>query len=385
MTHRLLCATSILFTVFTFLLIPVDARSQIFYSAGEEIRVIASGEIESEFLLDADANSLVTDRVGEHIYWSETAGSGSEIKRSNFEGTDIAVVVDQNSAIRGLALDPENDMLYWVDLRNDGKIYRGDLNGEDIELIVDGEGNGNTDGALDIALDLQNKKLYWTIIGAIMRSDLDGGNVETAFEISSFVQPSAIEVNSRDGFIYWVNTSAEMIMRAEMNSGEPEIFIDADEPYGLSVDVEGEKIFWISDFFFEGTGQVSYANLDGTGIQPITDTSFTRGAISGSGWEIATSGELIADQPAVIRLSQNYPNPFNPQTVIEYHLTERQVVTLTIHNSIGQQVAILAEQKIQNAGSHQLEFDASSLPSGIYFYQLKTDGFSYTRKMTLLK
>ncbi|CAN5199883.1 hypothetical protein BH23BAC3_BH23BAC3_28560 [soil metagenome] len=383
MTHRY--AIPFFLTVSVFLFMAVDAKAQIFYSAGEEIRIIPSGEIDSEFILDANANSLATDIVGGHIYWSETAGSGSEIKRANLNGTDITVVVDQNSAIRGLALDLENDRLYWVDLRNDGKIYRADLNGDNIDLIVDGEGNGYTNGALDIALDLQNGKLYWSIIGAIMRSDLDGGNVETAFEISSFVQPSAIEVNSRDRFVYWVNTSAEMIMRADMNSGVPEIFIDADEPYGLSVDVEGGKIFWIADFFFEGTGQVSYANLDGTGAQSITNTSFTRGAISGSGWEVATSNEWIADQPTAIRLSQNYPNPFNPQTVIEYHLPESQAVTLTIHNAIGQQVAILAEQRIQNAGSHKIEFDASSLPSGVYFYQLKTEGFSYTRKMTLLK
>jgi len=385
MTQRLLFAIPFLLAMSAILIIPVDAKAQIFYSAGEEIRIIPSGENESEFLIDANANGMETDFAGGHIYWSETAGSGSDIKRANFDGSDITVVVNQrNSAIKGLTLDLENNRIYWVDLLNDGKIYRADLDGENIELIVDGEGNGNTDGALDVALDLKNEKLYWPVIGAIMRSDLDGGNVETAHELS-FVQPTAIEVNSRDGFVYWVNGNVETIMRADINSGMIEVLIEADEPYGLSVDVEGDKIFWISDFFFEGTGQVSYASLDGTGAQPITNTPFTRGAISGSGWEMATSSELMADQPAAIRLSQNYPNPFNPQTVIEYHLSESQAVTLTIHNAIGQQVAILEDQTSKNAGSHQIEFDASSLPSGVYFYQLKTDGFSYTRKMTLLK
>jgi len=363
---------------------PVDSRAQIFYSAGEEIRVIPSGESDSEFLIDAFANYLVTDIGGGHIYWSELAGSGSNIKRANLDGSDVTLVVNQNSAIRGLALDLENNKLYWVDLRNDGKIYRADLDGENIELIVDGEGNENTNGALDIALDLENEKIYWPVIGAIMRSDLDGENVETAYEIS-FVQPSAIEVNSRDGFVYWVNTNVETIMRADINSGDIEVLIEADEPYGLSVDVEGGKIFWISDYFFENAGEISYANLDGTGAQSITNTSFTRGAISGSGWEVATSGELMAGQPSEIRLNQNYPNPFNPQTTIEFQLPQTMEITLAVYNALGQQVSVLAQNSVFTAGAHLLEFDASSFPSGIYFYQLRAGDFNLLRKMTLLK
>lgn len=384
MTQRLLFTIPFLFLLSALLFIPVDSRAQIYYSAGEEIRVIPSGESESEFLIDAFANYLVTDIEGGHIYWSETAGSGTDIKRANLDGTEVTVLLNQNAAIMGLALDLENNKLYWVDLRNDGKIYRSDLNGENIELIVDGEGNENTNGTLDIALDLDNEKLYWPVIGAIMRSDLDGENIETAYELS-FVQPTAIEVNSRDGFVYWVNTSVETIMRADINSGEIKVLIEADEPYGLSVDVEGDKIFWISDFFFEGTGEVSYANLDGSGAQSITNTSFTRGAISGSGWEVATSSELIAGQPTEIRLSQNYPNPFNPQTVIEFQLPQTMEISLYVYNALGQQVSVLTQNNVYSAGSHQLEFDASTFPSGIYFYQLRAGDFSFIRKMTLLK
>ena len=60
-------------------------------------------------------------------------------------------------------------------------------------------------------------------------------------------------------------------------------------------------------------------------------------------------------------------------------------VNLTIHNALGQHVAVLAENTQQQSSLHQISFDASALSSGIYFYQLNAGEFSLTKKMTLLK
>ena len=83
-------------------------------------------------------------------------------------------------------------------------------------------------------------------------------------------------------------------------------------------------------------------------------------------------------------LNQNYPNPFNPVTTIQYSIPERSLVRIIIYNTIGEEVEILvAEEK--PAGSYEVNFDGSGLPSGIYFYRLDCNKYSYIKKMVLLK
>jgi hypothetical protein len=83
-------------------------------------------------------------------------------------------------------------------------------------------------------------------------------------------------------------------------------------------------------------------------------------------------------------LYPNFPNPFNPKTVISYQLAVGNQVNLSIHNVTGQRVAILLD-KFYPAGFHQVEFDASQLASGIYFYRLQAGKQVVTRKMVLMK
>ncbi|HEX9252170.1 MAG TPA: T9SS type A sorting domain-containing protein [Ignavibacteriaceae bacterium] len=83
-------------------------------------------------------------------------------------------------------------------------------------------------------------------------------------------------------------------------------------------------------------------------------------------------------------LDQNYPNPFNPSTKIGYTLKEKSNVKILIMNAIGEEIAVLVNQT-QEQGYHQLDFNASNLPSGIYFYSLQTENYSATKKMLLMK
>ena len=83
-------------------------------------------------------------------------------------------------------------------------------------------------------------------------------------------------------------------------------------------------------------------------------------------------------------LSQNYPNPFNPVTMIEYSVPKISKTTLKIYDILGSEITTLVNEE-KRAGVYKIDWDASNLSSGIYFYQLKSGDFIQTKKMLLLK
>lgn len=91
-----------------------------------------------------------------------------------------------------------------------------------------------------------------------------------------------------------------------------------------------------------------------------------------------------ADIPDQTVLLQNYPNPFNPSTVIGWRLAVGGRTRITIHDITGREIAGLVDA-VYPAGSHQVTFDASALPSGVYLYRLGTPDGSIIRKMVLMR
>lgn len=82
--------------------------------------------------------------------------------------------------------------------------------------------------------------------------------------------------------------------------------------------------------------------------------------------------------------AKNYPNPFNPVTTISYNLKQSGHVTLTVYDRLGREVKVLVDET-QNAGTHTVDFNASNLPSGIYFYRIKFLDHTEVRKMLFTK
>ena len=88
--------------------------------------------------------------------------------------------------------------------------------------------------------------------------------------------------------------------------------------------------------------------------------------------------------PSEFKLEQNYPNPFNPSTTINFTLPQASNITLKVYNALGQEVATLVNG-FKMAQSYQVEFDASAMASGVYYYTLQAKGFNQTKKMILIK
>ena len=108
------------------------------------------------------------------------------------------------------------------------------------------------------------------------------------------------------------------------------------------------------------------------------------------------SGTLIVDKPIIsgvdtpqavpeeYTLFQNYPNPFNPTTKITFYISQLSFVTIKVYDVLGNKIATLVNEE-KPTGSYEVELNAITLPSGIYFYQLQVGSFVETKKMVLMK
>jgi hypothetical protein len=104
---------------------------------------------------------------------------------------------------------------------------------------------------------------------------------------------------------------------------------------------------------------------------------------------LSVSAESLASvknnvQPEQYQLYQNYPNPFNPGTIINYQIPISGIVTLKVYDVLGREIKTLVNG-FKSRGNYSVNFNAGSLSSGVYFYQLKSGGYSSIKKMVLLK
>ncbi|HEX7357664.1 MAG TPA: T9SS type A sorting domain-containing protein, partial [Ignavibacteriaceae bacterium] len=101
-----------------------------------------------------------------------------------------------------------------------------------------------------------------------------------------------------------------------------------------------------------------------------------------------TYSNFVRDQEPKVwkyyHLSQNFPNPFNPVTKIAYEIPRNEFVKLKVYNSLGEEVITLVDEN-RSPGRYEIEFDGSSLTSGIYLYRIDAGGFLESHKMILLK
>jgi plastocyanin len=159
---------------------------------------------------------------------------------------------------------------------------------------------------------------------------------------------------------------------------------------------------------------VRWTNISGTHNVKADDNSFTSGPAAPAPWEfthtftavgsnpyycephqgMGMTGTIIVQDPVGVsddeliaekfELKQNYPNPFNPSTRISYAIPSASFVNLKVYDIIGNEIAVLVNEEKQ-AGNYQIDFDATELTGGVYFYQLLTGPFIETKEMILMK
>lgn len=122
-------------------------------------------------------------------------------------------------------------------------------------------------------------------------------------------------------------------------------------------------------------GSTKYSAYAYAGLGP-TNLYFNQESLT----DVGDAAEVVNEY----RLDQNFPNPFNPSTTIRYGLPQRSYVTMSVFNTLGQQLAIL-QNSLEEAGNHEVRFDAAGLSSGVYFYRLQVRPVDAGREVVMTK
>lgn len=126
----------------------------------------------------------------------------------------------------------------------------------------------------------------------------------------------------------------------------------------------------------DGILRATYRSPEGSNSSPYSQRYKERQSI--------VSISQNSSEPKMFFLEQNFPNPFNPETYIQFTLSKNNFVRLTVYDVLGNEVTELVNGKMEE-GKHSIKFNAGNLPSGTYFYRIKTDENVQTKKMLLIK
>ena len=205
----------------------------------------------------------------------------------------------------------------------------------------------------------------------------DGANPPLPVELISF------NISATEGTVFLTWETA-----TEVNNYGFEIQRTSPRPYPY----KGEGVFASRDWerigFVKGSGNCNSANKYLFKDEEIVigrEYTYRLKQIDTDGrYCYSPEIKISTGVPADFKLFQNYPNPFNPVTTISYELPRTGYVELKIYNILGRELFKIVEE-VQEAGRHRVEFNGNSLASGIYFYRLKSENFTATKMMSLIK
>jgi hypothetical protein len=175
-----------------------------------------------------------------------------------------------------------------------------------------------------------------------------------------------------------VNRTSVIVPGAQFSLRIPQIEIGHDYNVEFYADHNGNGIYDAPST--DHAWRISFNSNTGNFVQNfLHNANFTD-----INWSNITGVEEETITPNSFALNQNYPNPFNPTTTITFNLDEGSNVLLKVYDVLGQEVAALINENM-SSGLHQVQFDATNLQSGTYYYRIETNNYSEVKKMVLLK
>jgi hypothetical protein len=211
--------------------------------------------------------SIVVDRTGGKMYWTDW--TGSTIKRANLDGSGVEILVSGLGGPYGIALDTGSGKMYWTEFSS-ARIRRANLDGTGIEDLVT-TGLSHVNG---IALDLAAGKMYWcdgsAINGEIDRANLDGTSIQNV--VTGLIEPMEIALDVAGGKMYWADLGTDKVQRANMNgTGIEDLYTSSlGTPVGVALDLVAGKLYFTD--FGGVVSKIQQCNLDGTGLVDVVSS-----------------------------------------------------------------------------------------------------------------
>jgi len=245
----------------------------------------------------------------------------------------------------------------WDDITANPAILTGDSLGHPSFMIGTAV---QSDAIRETGMNIINDRTTWPDVNIADNNNIDPGFDAALVEAAGSEMAAFVET-------YWINYTG--------NGYRPYVKPQTNPPTWDDVPANWQEI---SGYPVPENLRYS-ADLKGDDGLPLGDLNWYPEIISS-----IDDNEMPNTVPTKLTLRQNYPNPFNPTTTIEYSISNSSLVTLKVYNLLGKEVTTLVN-KNQTAGDHVVEFDASNLASGVYFYNIKAENYTVTKKMLLIK
>ena len=334
----------------------VGLDSNVVYSLAVSSSNIFAGTNKGAYLTTNNGSiwTLVNNGLpGNHFVYN-LAVSGTNV----FAGTDQGVYLTNNNGSTWLQINNGLTASHISALTANGNnIYAGEAN----KIFISTSSGSN-----------------WTQLNTQITSPFVDAIIVSGTNVFAGTDGSGVYLSTDNGTT-WAQANNGLPDNTHVHSftvNETKIFVGTDDGVYLSMNngtnwtQGGLAANSIYSLVIRGTN--IYAGTSGAGVWKRLLSEFTG---------ISKEDKYL---PKDFSLSQNYPNPFNPNTVISYSLPSASNVKLIVYNTLGQTVKTL-ESGYKNAGKYTVTFNASDLPSGIYFYKLEAGQFSQIKKMILIK
>jgi len=218
----------------------------------------------------------------------------------------------------------------------------------------------NADNIIAVFSNYSVKSLWSSTNGGSSWSDISGNLEQNPDGSGNGPSCRWVASVSNGGTTYFVATSTGLYSTSTLN---------------------GTSTVWAQE------GSTSIGNVVTTMVKGRDVDGFVAVGTHGAGIYTNSAVTSVGDessQPTEYVLSQNYPNPFNPRTVISFSIPQAGQVRLSLFDALGNEVKVIAAQEY-SAGSHSINFNATGLSSGVYFYRIEAGSFVQSKKMILMK
>ncbi len=288
--------------------------------------------------------------------WS---GGGGLLKSTDYGETWTALSGFNGTNMWGVHIQPTDGNLVMTGCYSCGSTWR-----------------SKDEGATWLQISIPSTDYQLVVVDSITQFAAQGNGfykLNSDFFIPVELTSFTAEANSNKIILHWttaseLNNSGFEVERSEDNQSFEKIgFVP-----GLGTTTEAKNYTYEIVDFTSGTQYYRLKQIDFDGT-----------------YEYTNSVEVTGITPSEFSLSQNYPNPFNPSTSIKFSLPVASTVRMSLYNLLGQEVTQLINKEME-AGVHTVNFNASGLPSGTYFYVLSANGidgktYNETKKMLLMK